>query len=110
MHTSGPPVVLGRSRDQLRNDVADCRSMAGILHHLEKMLSCLYHVVQYAFLETDVNVQCRKSKFVLMAFRRTDVIVLLRNHRAKNLDSEGFGFLSKTTFDLAQCSDRANRP
>src|SRR5215470_15924478 len=103
MHTSRSPVVLGRPGEQLRNDVTDCRSMAGILHHLKKMLSCVYHVFQDALLETDVNFQCRKAKLVLMAFRRTDIIVFLRNHRAEDLHSEGFGFLSKTAFDLAYC-------
>src|SRR5262245_42049033 len=110
MHADGPAVVLGCSRDQLRNDSADCRSMAGIVQHLKKVRSCLYHIVQHVFLEFDMDFQRRKSEFVLMVFRWSDIVFFLWNHHAENLHSKLFRFLPKPALDLAYCSERTNSP
>ena len=110
MHAGCAAVVLGRSREQRRDDLPDRHSMAGILHQLHQVLTRLDHIVQNVFIEADVNLQGGEAKLAFVVPRGTDVVFLLRHHCSEDLHSKISRLLSKPAFDLGDRSERTKRP
>src|SRR5262249_26204881 len=110
MHAGSSPIVLGRSGDKRRDDLPDRPIVAGIPDQLHQVLACLDHIVQNVLIKADLDLQGSEAKLVLAVLGGTYVMFLFGHHCSEDLHSKISRLLSKPAFDLANGSERTERP